>query len=185
MIDWQAFKRGEFAVRCDTKDKAKAFLQECESMELKWPRGEKATDCLYWSGPSTFYKTICGSLTWGYGSIHGTIHTIDAGKKDEPVSPDQSVKHDAGKPQLTLVPTAIIYDIARVREYGISKYHARDSWREVDIHRYHEAAVRHMVATFDDIEARDEESGLLHLAHAATNIAFILQLMEGTKCRDL
>ena len=32
-----------------------------------------------------------------------------------------------------------------------------------------------MVATFDDIEARDEESGLLHLAHAATNIAFILQ----------
>ena len=42
-----------------------------------------------------------------------------------------------------------------------------------------------MVATFDDIEARDEESGLLHLAHAATNIAFILQLMEGTKYHNL
>ena len=27
MIDWQAFKRGEFAVRCDTEDKARAFLQ--------------------------------------------------------------------------------------------------------------------------------------------------------------
>ena len=31
MIDWQAFKRGEFAVRCDTKDKAKNIYGELVS----------------------------------------------------------------------------------------------------------------------------------------------------------
>ena len=28
MIDWEAFKRGEFAVRCDTEDKAKNIYGE-------------------------------------------------------------------------------------------------------------------------------------------------------------
>lgn len=32
---------------------------------------------------------------------------------------DQTIKTDAGKPRLTLVPTQIIRDIATVREYGV------------------------------------------------------------------
>ena len=34
---------------------------------------------------------------------------------------DQTIKADAGKPRLTLVPQQIIYDIAKVREYGLAK----------------------------------------------------------------
>lgn len=38
--------------------------------------------------------------------------------------------------------------------------------------------LRHTLAVWDDITARDEESGLLHLSHIATNIAFLLELMK-------
>ena len=46
---------------------------------------------------------------------------------------DQSVKADAGKPKLTLVPQQIIYDIAAVREYGNRKYPegGPDNWKTV------------------------------------------------------
>lgn len=39
---------------------------------------------------------------------------------------DQNIKADAGKPRLTLVPPEIITAIARVREYGIEKYHCEN-----------------------------------------------------------
>ena len=47
---------------------------------------------------------------------------------------DQKVKSDSGKPKLTLVPRRIIFDIARVREYGNDKYPegGPDNWKQVE-----------------------------------------------------
>lgn len=92
---------------------------------------------------------------------------------------NQTIKADAGKPQLTLVPRQIIFDIAEVRGYGLKKYGEKESWKEVEVQRYHEALLRHTLAVWEDIGAKDEESGLLHLAHIATNVAFILELLKG------
>lgn len=97
---------------------------------------------------------------------------------------DQNAKADAGKPRLSLVPKEIIYGIERVRSYGVQKYHAPENWRKVEVERYHEALLRHVLAMWDDIYKRDEESGLLHLEHAATNIAFILELMNESEERE-
>ena len=94
------------------------------------------------------------------------------------VEDNQSAKADAGKPILSLVPTEIIYEIEKVRSYGNKKYHSPDSWKDVEIERYHQALLRHTLAVWDDIQARDEESGLLHLSHIATNVAFILEMMK-------
>lgn len=93
---------------------------------------------------------------------------------------NQEAKADAGKLHLTLVPTQIIYEIAKVREYGCNKYPngGRDNWKQVDIERYMDALARHVLAAWDDPAKVDEESSLLHLAHAACNLAFILELME-------
>ena len=44
---------------------------------------------------------------------------------------NQEVKKDAGKPQLTLVPTQIINDIARIRMYGVEKYKDPDNWKPI------------------------------------------------------
>ena len=93
----------------------------------------------------------------------------------------QAVKADSGKPQLTLVPRQILFDIARVREYGTKKYGAPDNWKKVEIQRYRDAAFRHLCAYLDDPQGKDEESGLPHLAHLACNIAFLCELENKEK----
>lgn len=89
---------------------------------------------------------------------------------------DQSAKADAGKPRLTLVPRQIIFDIAKVREYGCAKYKDPDNWKRVSAERYRDAAYRHFMAYLDDPASMDEESGLPHLWHLACNIAFLCEM---------
>ena len=91
---------------------------------------------------------------------------------------NQFAKADDGKPILSLVPKQIIYEIERVRSFGVKKYKDPDNWKKVEIERYHEALLRHTLAIWEDFKAKDKESGLLHLSHIATNVAFILELMN-------
>lgn len=91
---------------------------------------------------------------------------------------DQSAKADAGKAQLRLVPSEIIYDIAEVREYGNRKYGDSESWKTVEKERYIDAMLRHALAFKDDIYGRDKESGLPHLWHLATNVAFLCEMVR-------
>ena len=91
---------------------------------------------------------------------------------------NQEAKADSGKPILSLVPPEIIFEIEKVRRYGVDKYKDPENWRRVEVERYHQAILRHTMAIWEDVTARDEESGLLHLSHIATNIAFILELMK-------
>jgi hypothetical protein len=95
-----------------------------------------------------------------------------------PKTPDQTAKADVGKPQLTLVPRRILFDIARIREYGNNKYGDPENWRTVEPQRYRDAAFRHLLAYLDDPAGVDDESGLPHLWHLACNIAFLCE-MEG------
>ena len=91
---------------------------------------------------------------------------------------DQKAKADAGKPHVSLVPSQIVYDIARIREYGNKKYPegGKDNWKRVEVERYRDAAYRHLLAYIDDPHGVDEESGLPHLWHLACNIAFLCEL---------
>lgn len=90
----------------------------------------------------------------------------------------QEAKADRGKPMLTLVPRQIIYDIARVRQYGTEKYGDPDNWRKVSAERYRDAAFRHFMAYLDDPDGLDEESGIPHLWHLACNIAFLCEMED-------
>ena len=91
----------------------------------------------------------------------------------------QVAKADVGKPRLSLVPSAIITAIARIREYGIAKYGSAEKWCEVEPARYRDAAYRHLLAYIDNPAGVDNESGLPHLHHLACNIAFLCA-MEAT-----
>lgn len=95
-----------------------------------------------------------------------------------PTAPNQTAKADKGKPRLTLVPPAIMFEIAKIREYGNAKYHDPDNWKQVEPQRYWDACVRHIFAALSDYTKTDDESGLLHISHAACNLAFLLQMME-------
>lgn len=92
---------------------------------------------------------------------------------------DQSIKADAGKLRLTLVPRQIIKDIATIRMYGVNKYGDKENWKAVEIERYKDAAFRHFLAYLEDPQGVDEESGLSHLSHLACNIAFLCEMEHG------
>ena len=89
---------------------------------------------------------------------------------------NQEVKNDEGKLKLSLVPTEIIRDIARIRMYGTEKYHDPNNWKKVEIERYRDAAYRHFLDYIDDPDGIDVESGHSHLWHVACNIAFLCEM---------
>jgi len=92
---------------------------------------------------------------------------------------DQTIKADAGKLQIHLVPMQIVKDIAQVRMYGIDKYGDTDSWQRVELTRYIDAMLRHTLDFLADPGGKDPESGIQHYKHMACNMAFICALMEG------
>ena len=105
------------------------------------------------------------------------VRCIEAcGRFDDGKGSDQTAKQDAGKLQLTLVPTQIIRDIAEVRMYGNKKYGSADNWKNVSPQRYRDAFFRHWLAYIDDPKGLDVESGLPHLWHAACNLAFLCEM---------
>ena len=87
----------------------------------------------------------------------------------------QEAKQTIGKLDLTLVPNSLIRAVATIREYGIAKYGERDNWKKVPVEEYKKALYRHLLSALDG-EEFDEESGLPHFWHIATNCAFIIQL---------
>lgn len=92
---------------------------------------------------------------------------------------NQEAKADAGKPNLTLVPTQIVRDIAEVREYGNRKYGSRDNWKNVELERYIAALYRHLLSVVEDSLSVDPESGIEHYKHIACNAAFICEMLKG------
>lgn len=85
-------------------------------------------------------------------------------------------KQDDGKPRLDLVPPAIIEAVGAIRTYGVKKYGDNTNWEKVEPERYKAAMMRHLCKYLRDEQSVDEESGLLHLWHAACNIAFLCEL---------
>ena len=96
-----------------------------------------------------------------------------------PTPPAQEAKADAGKERLTLVPMQIIWDIAKVREWAVAnKYPDPSNWKTVEPERYREALLRHILRYVDEPDGVDEETGLPHLYHVATNCAFLCAMEE-------
>jgi hypothetical protein len=85
-------------------------------------------------------------------------------------------KLDADKLRLGLLPFAALEETAKVFGYGAGKYRP-NGWRTVDnaVERYRDALLRHLFAHLRG-EVLDPESGLRHLAHAATNALLLLEL---------
>lgn len=72
-----------------------------------------------------------------------------------------------------LIPREAMDAMAQVLDYGAKKY-SPNNWKQCDdISRYQDALWRHILAYLDGEEV-DVESGLPHLAHAITNLSFLI-----------
>ena len=84
------------------------------------------------------------------------------------------MKFDSNKPRHSLLPKGAINSVIKVLEFGTKKYDA-DNWQKVNNaeERYYNAAMRHIDSWWNG-EKRDPETGIHHLAHAATNLFFLM-----------
>lgn len=81
-------------------------------------------------------------------------------------------KLDEGKLPLHLLPLDVLEEIAKVLRFGAVKY-APNNWRRgLTYSRVYAATLRHMFAWWRG-EENDPETGLSHLAHALTELAFL------------
>lgn len=86
---------------------------------------------------------------------------------------DEGRKDDGGKPRHDLIPPELNDAVARVLAFGADKYGARNWERGMSWGRPFAALMRHMWAWWGN-EARDPETGMSHLWHAACCIAFLI-----------
>jgi hypothetical protein len=89
-------------------------------------------------------------------------------------SPLPGVKTDTGKARWDLLPWREVGEVVGVLTFGLSKYQP-DNWQRVSgaRARYFAAAQRHLTLWWLG-EARDPESGLSHLGHAACCLLFLM-----------
>lgn len=90
---------------------------------------------------------------------------------------DQSCKQTIGKARISLVPPALVEEVAKVRTWATeNKYTDPENWRQVPEQAFLDALGRHYFAYLNNPAGVDPESGLSHMAHIATNAAFILEM---------
>lgn len=94
------------------------------------------------------------------------------------------VKDDQGKLMMGLIPHEAMVGLAQVLTFGASKY-SPNGWQTVPNakSRYEDAALRHFYA-YKAGELVDPESGLSHLKHALTNLAFLVYFEENKESEE-
>lgn len=121
------------------------------------------------------------TLAGAFGVLGEAARAWEQEREKDPNGKDPhtpGAKLDAGKLDLTLPPPALVEAVARVMQHGVEKY-ARNGWREVpDAGRRYYAALKRHLHAFERGEDVDPDSGLHHLDHAATNIAFLLWFLQ-------
>lgn len=94
-----------------------------------------------------------------------------------PEAENKGVKSDQGKTQWSYLPIPAVKAVIDVMAYGDTKYPAPDgsNWKRVPDakKRYYNAAMRHLTSWWDG-EQNDPETGYNHLAHACSNLLFLL-----------
>ena len=83
------------------------------------------------------------------------------------------LKHDATKNRLDLVPPELVLAVGAVMTYGAEKYDDHNWAGGMRWSRLIAASLRHLMEFNAGVDI-DSESGLPHLAHAATCIGFLI-----------
>jgi hypothetical protein len=100
-----------------------------------------------------------------------------------PPTPEVDLKFDGGKPKWSLLLSAkgmlaALGGVVNVLTFGAKKY-KEHSWRTVadNERRYMDALIRHLIEIqTHGLDARDKESGELHIDHVNCNGLFLAEL---------
>ena len=90
---------------------------------------------------------------------------------------NRSLRHNSGKPDYSLIPMAALAEVAKVLEYGASKYE-RGNWLKPTSWEVSFACLQRHMSAWQAGEDNDDESGRSHIAHAACNLLQMLHMLE-------
>lgn len=97
---------------------------------------------------------------------------------------EKAKTYDEGKPALAHLPWAALDELARVQGYGHRKYGDFYNYRKgMEVSRNLSCAIRH-IRDYLNGQDKDPESGCLHLGHALTRVAFVIQNLNDGKAID-
>lgn len=100
-----------------------------------------------------------------------------------PEAPRAARKDDSSKPDLSLIPTVLLNEVAKGFQLGERKY-GRDNYKAgLEATRLLAAALRHIYAVLDG-EDLDPESGASHLGHAGCCLAMYLETQHLGTLKD-
>lgn len=121
------------------------------------------------------------------GLILNSLITKDqvAPSSDGTIQPGFAPKFDASKVRVDLLPVGPMMQVAEVFTFGAKKYFA-DSYRQgetVAWSRTYGSILRHLMSFWNG-EDKDSESGLLHLAHAGTQLFILMEHVAHNKNKD-
>lgn len=97
--------------------------------------------------------------------------------------PKEGIKHDTGKPPLSLISYESLIGEARALEYGAAKYGKNNYKLGMDWSRLLDAAMRH-ISAFAHGESLDPESKLSHLFHAKASLGMLIYYVENELGKD-
>lgn len=139
-------------------------------------------ECMFCGTKASSASTLnISTMTMCYdknGRLNSTTTTEPVPGSSTIVEKPGGLKYDDGKLQYGLIPPIATRSLAQVLTFGAAKY-APNSWQTVQDgeRRYLDALYRHLEA-YRSGESTDSESGLSHLAHAITNVAFLLHFEQ-------
>jgi len=102
--------------------------------------------------------------------------------KSDGSSSGGGIKHDSEKPDLSLVPRALLEEAAFAFMHGAKKYGRYNYLKGLDSNRLVSAAMRHLAA-YADGEEHDAD-GFHHLGGVAASIGMLLDLRAKQKLAD-
>lgn len=82
--------------------------------------------------------------------------------------PQRALRYNRMKPLMSLITPIGLIELAKVYTYGAKKYEPHNWQRGMPWSECADSLMRHLMCWLDG-EDRDEESGLLHMAHVAWN----------------
>ena len=88
-------------------------------------------------------------------------------------------RFNENKPKWSLIDFKSLEPLVRVMEMGMSKY-GYNNWKAGrSFTETLESLLRHIIA-WKETKSTDDESGITHLAHAAANVMFLLQMEQNS-----
>lgn len=133
-------------------------------------------------GVSKIYLiNVDNSTFWVYETELEIVKFDDGGllsKMRDTLDDTKGIKHDQGKPKLSLLTKESLIAEAKAFEYGAAKYKDKHNYKNgMEWSRIIDAAMRHIVA-FSNKEDFDEESKLNHIWHAKACLAMLIYYYE-------